>query len=337
MSKMMQAAQITHYHQPQPQIMTIPRPTMGPDDVLVKIQAASVNPIDIKTKNGGLRMLLKYDMPLTLGNDFAGEVVAVGAAVQQFQVGDAVYGRPQKNRIGTFAEYIAVAASDLALRPTNLTVAQAAAIPLVGLTSYQALHDVLALQPGQKVLIQAGAGGVGTIAIQIAKQLGAFVATTTSARNFDLVRQLGADQVIDYHTTDFSQVLHHYDAVFDTLGGSSLEQAFKIVKPGGRIVSVSGLPNERFAKAYGLPHWKQVAFRLASRRLMQLEKQTGVDYEFLFMRPSGDQLALLTKMIEAEKLSPIVDKLFPLSEIAAAFNYSHAGKAHGKIIIEMPE
>ena len=336
MSEKMQAALLTHYGQVTPLIKTVPVPTPRATDVLVRIRAASLNPIDLKTMAGGLKFLLPYRMPLILGSDFAGEIVAVGNQVTQFRVGDAVYGRPRKSRIGTFAEYLAVDAADIALKPRNLTFNEAAAIPLVGLTSYQALHDILRVKPGQKVLIQAGAGGIGTIAIQLATYLGAQVATTTSPKNFALVRSLGADRVIDYHNEDFATTLTNYDAVFDTLGGKSLEQAFSVVRRGGQVVSISGLPNVRFAKAYGLPLWKQGVLGIVTHRLTRLERQSGVAYHFLFMAPSGEELALLAALIVAGKLRPVIDRTFQFRDLDQALVYSKRGHARGKVIVELP-
>ena len=337
MKSTMQAAQITHYKQDIPTINQVPIPHVENDDVLVKIVTASINPIDLKTKDGGLKMLLPYQMPLTLGSDFAGIIVKTGAAVTQFKAGDAVYGRVQKNRIGTFAEYIAVDQGAIALKPNHLSFVEAASIPLVGLTSYQALHDVMNLQAGQKVLIQGGSGGIGTIAIQIAKWLGAYVATTTSSRNFDLVRSLGADKIIDYRTEKFQDILHDYDAVFDTRGGQTLEDAFKIIKPGGQVVSIAGLPNARFAQAYGLPLWKRLAFQFVTRRLTALEKSSQATYTFLFMNPSGPQLASLTPLFENGTLKPTIDRVIPFNQLQEALRYSHSGKATGKIILQIAD
>uniref|UniRef100_UPI00403FA07E NADP-dependent oxidoreductase n=1 Tax=Candidatus Enterococcus willemsii TaxID=1857215 RepID=UPI00403FA07E len=335
MNRKMNAALITHYKQEYPTIETVDMLKIGANDVLVKIVAASINPIDLKTKDGGLKMLLKYHMPLILGSDFAGVVTEVGAKVTTFQKGDAVYGRVQKNRIGTFAEYIAVDQGDIARKPQNLSFEEAAAVPLVGLTSYQALHDIMQIQPGQRVLIQAGSGGIGTIAIQLAKQMGAYVATTTSEKNRALVESLGADEVIDYRTQQFYDVLENYDYVFDTQGGKILEQAFRIIKPGGKVVSISGLPNARFADEYNVPFWKKFAFRLVTRNITKLEKTTQADYYFLFMKPSGQQLAILSRMIEEEKIHPVIDRVLPFTQIAQAFEYSHSGRAKGKIILKM--
>jgi len=337
MHKTMKAALITHYKQMTPTIESVPIPLLKPNDVLIKVKAASINPVDLKIMAGGMRMLLKYQMPLIIGNDFAGEIVAVGTQITQFKLGDAVYGRPRKQRIGTFSEYFATDIADIALKPVNLSYEEAAAIPLVGLTSYQALHDLMDLQPGKKVLIQAGAGGIGTLAIQLAKELGAEVTTTTSQKNIDLVKSLGADRVIDYHHEDFADILTNYDAVFDTLGGKQLEQAFRIVKPGGQVVSITGLPNERFAKEFNLPRWKQWLFRLATQRLHRLEKQTQVHYRFLYMWPSHPELMVLTRLIESNRLRPVVDRVFPFAELAQALQYSQKGHAQGKIVVRIGE
>lgn len=337
MPKYMKAATINKYKQEDLKIVSLPVPKLLPNDVLVKIVATSINPIDTKIMNGDLKMLLNFKMPLTLGNDFSGKIVAIGDKVKKFKVGDSVYGRPQKNRIGTFAEYLAVNESTIALTPKNLNYQESAAIPLVGLTSYQALHDLMKIKPNQKVFIQAGAGGVGSIAIQIAKQLGAYVATTTSRKNFDFVKSLGADEIIDYHSQNFEDVLKDYDAVFDTLGGKSLKNAFKIVKSGGTIVSVSGLPNAEFADEYGLSYWKKILFKFVTRDITKLEKQNNVKYHFLFMKPSGSQLSTITKFIENKKVRPIIDRTFDFEDINKALDYSKKGHAHGKIIISIGE
>ncbi len=335
MTKTMKAAQIHKYKQHHLELNQVAIPAVGDDDVLVKVAAASINPIDLKTRDGRLTMLLKYKMPLTLSSDFSGTVTQVGQNVKAFSVGDQVYGRVQKNRIGTFAEYIAVDQGDVALKPSNLNFEQAASVPLTGLTSYQALVDIMHVKPGDKLLIQAGSGGIGTIAIQIAKSLGAFVATTTSRKNIEMVRKLGADQVIDYHQENFEDVLFNYDFVFDTLGGKALENVFKIIKPGGKVVSLSGIPNGRFAAEYGLPLWKRLAFSLATLNISKLERETKAQYVFLFMKPSGAELNLITKMIEDGAVMPMIDRVVPFSEIQSALDYSETGRAHGKIIVTM--
>lgn len=311
----------------------MPTPEIGEHEVLAEIHAASINPVDFKIRDGKVKLLLKYKMPLILGNDFSGVVAKVGAKVTRFKVGDEIYARPRKDNIGTFAEYIAIHEDDIALKPKNLSFEEAASIPLVGLTSYQALHDIMQLQPGQKVLIQAGAGGVGTFAIQLAKLMGAKVATTASEAGKNLVESLGADKIINYKTEKFEDILKNYDAVFDTLGGKALEKSFEVVKDGGKIVSVSGTPNARFGREYGL--FKTLLFSAASHKLTALEKEHNVQYTFLFMKPSGDQLRTIADFVEAGKIKPVIDRVFSFNEAQQAMEYAETGRAKGKIIIKV--
>ena len=313
----------------------MPAPEIEDYEVLAEIHAASINPIDFKIPDGKVKLLLKYKMPLILGNDFSGVVVKAGAKVTRFQVGDEIYARPRKSKIGTFAEYIAVHEEDIALKPKNLSFEEAASIPLVGLTTYQAFADILQLDKGQKILIQAGAGGVGTFAIQLAKVMGATVATTASIAGTDLVKSLGADEIINYKTEKFEDMLKNYDAVFDTLGGESLEKSFNILKDGGKIVSVSGLPNARFAKEYGSGFFKTLLFSLATKKLAALEKKHNVQYTFLFMEPSGEQLRILANYIETGKIKPVIDKVFPFGDAQKAMEYAESGRAKGKIILKI--
>lgn len=313
----------------------MPMPAIGDHDVLAEIHAASINPIDVKVRDGKLRILLKKDMPLVLGHDFSGIVIQVGKRVKKFKIGDEIYGRPRDSRIGTFAEYISTHEDDIALKPKNLSFEEAASIPLVGLTSYQALHDILQLSAGQKVLIQAGSGGVGTIAIQLAKAMGIYVTTTTSDAGAKLVKSLGADQIINYRTEQFDKLLQNYDGVFDTIGGETLEKAFKIVKQGGQIVSVSGMPNARFGEEYGAGFIKTNLFRFITRNLTKLEKKYNVKYSFLFMKSSGRQLEILSEFIESEKIKPVIDQIFPFVEAQKAMEYSESGRTKGKLILKI--
>ncbi|OME08386.1 NADPH:quinone reductase [Paenibacillus odorifer] len=331
----MKAMIIKKYGNSPLQLADIPTPAVGDYDVLAEIHAASINPIDFKVRDGKVRTLLKYNMPLVLGNDFSGIVNQVGKNVKKFKIGDEIYGRPRKDRIGTFAEYISVHEEDIALKPHNLSFEEAASIPLVGLTSYQALHDILQLTAGQKVLIQAGAGGVGTFAIQLAKTMGIYVATTTSDAGAELVKSLGADQIINYKTEAFDKILQNYDGVFDTIGGETLEKAFKTVKQGGQIVSVSGLPNARFGKEYGAGFIKTNIFRLITRKLSKLEAKHKVKYSFLFMKPSGSQLEIISELIESGQIKPVIDQVFPFVEAQKAMEYSESGRAKGKIILKI--
>jgi len=333
----MKAMGISAYKQEKLEELTLAIPEISADEVLVEIVAASINPIDLKIRDGKLKMLLNYDMPLVLGNDFAGRIVKVGKKVTKFKVGDEVYGRPQKTKIGTFAEYLAIDQGDIAIKPKNLTFEEAASIPLVGLTSYQALHDIMQVQAGDKVLIQAGSGGIGTIAIQLAKLMDVYVATTVSDRGKDLVTRLGADQIVNYRKENFADVLSDFDDVYDTLGGQNLTDGFKILKPGGNIVTLSGTPNARFGKEYGVGWFKTMLFGLASFKLTRLEKKYDVNYHFLFMKPSGAQLEILRDYIETGKLEPIVDRVFSFEKTQEAIEYSESGHAKGKIIIKIKE
>ncbi|MGW5981379.1 NADP-dependent oxidoreductase [Bacillus mycoides] len=331
----MRAMVIDKYGKVPIRMTEMPTPEINEYEVLAEIHAASINPIDFKIRDGKVKLLLKYKMPLILGNDFSGVIVKVGTKVTQFKVGDEIYARPRKDKIGTFAEYIAIHEDDIALKPKNLTFEEAASIPLVGLTSYQALHDIMQLQKGQKILIHAGSGGVGTFAIQLAKIMGATVATTASEAGENLVKSLGADEIINYKKEKFEDILKNYDAVFDTLGGTTLEKSFDIIKSEGNIVSVSGMPNARFGKEFGSGFFKTLLFSLASKKLTALEKKHNAQYSFLFMKPSGDQLRIIAKYIESGQIKPIIDRIFPFEDTQKAMEYSESGRAKGKIIVKI--
>ncbi|HFK1682719.1 TPA: NADP-dependent oxidoreductase [Bacillus tropicus] len=331
----MKAMIIDKYGKVPMRMAEVPTPEINEYEVLAEIHAASINPIDFKIRDGKVKMLLKYEMPLILGNDFSGVITKVGSKVTRFKVGDEIYARPRKNKIGTFAEYIAIHEDDIALKPKNLSFEEAASIPLVGLTSYQALHDIMQLQKGQKILIHAGSGGVGTFAIQLAKIMGATVTTTASEAGANLVKSLGADEIINYKTEKFEDILKDYDAVFDTIGGTTLEKSFNIIKSGGNIVSVSGMPNARFGKEFGSGFFKTLLFSLASKKLTALEKKHNARYSFLFMKPSGDQLRTIANYIEAGKIKPVIDRVFPFEDAQKAMEYSEAGRAKGKIIVKI--
>ncbi|HFR4144082.1 NADP-dependent oxidoreductase [Bacillus cereus] len=331
----MKAMIIDRYGKVPMRMAEVPTPEINEYEVLAEIHAASINPIDFKIRDGKVKMLLKYEMPLILGNDFSGVITKVGSKVNRFKVGDEIYARPRKNKIGTFAEYIAIHEDDIALKPKNLSFEEAASIPLVGLTSYQALHDIMQLQKGQKILIHAGSGGVGTFAIQLAKIMGATVTTTASEAGANLVTSLGADEIINYKTEKFEDILKNYDAVFDTIGGATLEKSFNIIKSGGNIVSVSGMPNARFGKEFGSGFFKTLLFSLASKKLTALEKKHNAQYSFLFMKPSGDQLRTIANYIEAGEIKPVIDRVFPFEDAQKAMEYSEAGRAKGKIIVKI--
>lgn len=314
----------------------MPDPQVGADDVLVRIHAASVNPLDLKIRDGDFKAILPYRLPLILGNDLAGVVVQVGRAVTRFAVGDEVYARPDKDRIGTFAELIAVHQDDVAIKPATLTMAEAASLPLVVLTAWQALVERAQVRPDQKVLIHAGAGGLGTIAVQLAKELGAHVATTASTANVDLVKELGADVVVDYRQQAFETVLDSYDVVLDTLGGETLNKSLQVLKPGGKAISVAGPPDAAFARELGANAILRLAMSALSFKTRRRAKRRGVTYSFLFMKASGDQLRKLTPLIDAGKIRPVVDRVFPFDQTREAMEYVEKGRAKaGKVVVAM--
>ncbi|MEU9883501.1 NADP-dependent oxidoreductase [Streptomyces phaeochromogenes] len=314
----------------------VPEPDVGADDVLVRIRAASVNPLDRMIRDGEMKTILPYEVPFVLGNDLAGVVVEVGAAVTRFAVGDEVFARPDKNRIGTFAELIAVHQDDVAIKPATLTMEEAASLPLVALTSWQALVERAHIQPGQKVLIHAGSGGLGTIAIQLAKQLGAYVATTTSTPNVDLVKRLGADVVVDYKKQAFEAVLRDYDVVLDSLGGETLKKSLDVLKPGGKVISVAGPPDAAFGRELGANPAIRLVMSALSLRTRRAARRRNVTYSFLFMKASGGQLRELTPLIETGKIRPVVDTVFPFESAREALEYVEAGRPKaGKVVVRM--
>lgn len=312
-----------------------PQPPLRDDDVLIRVHAASVNALDTKIRAGEFKLILPYRLPLILGNDMAGTVVSVGAGVHHFNPGDEVYARPDDDRIGTFAEFIAVNAASVALKPGNLTMVEAASLPLVALTAWQALVETAQLKAGQKVFIQAGSGGVGTVAIQLAKHLGAFVATTTSTANVAWVKDLGADVVIDYKQQDFATELRDYDVVLNSLGKDELTRSLQILKPGGHLISISGPPTPAFAAARGLAWPLKQVIRLLSHGIRSKAKQKGVTYTFVFMRASGQQLGEITSLVEGGAIRPVIDRVFPFRETLSALAHVESGRAKGKLVVEM--
>jgi len=312
-----------------------PEPEVRDDDVLVSIHAASLNQLDAKIRDGEFKLLLPYRLPLILGNDVAGVVVRVGSKVRGFKSGDEVYARPNQERIGTLAELIAISEADIAFKPKNLTMEEAASIPLVGLTAWQVLIERAQLKKGQKVLIHAGSGGVGTFAIQLAKHIGATVAATTSTANVDLVGSLGADVVIDYKKEDFAKVLSGYDLVLNSLGKDTLEKSLKVLKPGGKLISISGPPDMTFAKESGLNWPLQQVMRLLSLGIRRKAKRHGISYSFVFMRANGEQLSKITSLIESGAVRQVVDRIFPFQATNEAMDYLATGRAKGKVVIKV--
>jgi alcohol dehydrogenase len=331
----MRAYVLKHYGGPEGSLlMDVPAPVPRPRDIFVEVRAAGLNPVDFKFRQGKLRAILRPKLPLVLGNEFAGEVIAVGREVKRFRVGDRVFARVAKDRLGAFAEQACVDEDDTAYMPGNLDFTAAAAVPLGGLTALQALRDELRVKPGQKVFISGGAGGVGTFAIQIAKWLGAHVTTTASTRGEALVRSLGCDEVIDYTVQDLSSGQRRFDAGFDLIGGKTLEQMFEIMKPGTKIVSVAALPEPQTAiRDLGGRRALSAIFWLISYGIRSRARRAGVSYRYLFMHPSGSELALLAELIEQGKLNAIIDRTYPLAKIAEALAYVESGRAKGKVVV----
>jgi NADPH:quinone reductase-like Zn-dependent oxidoreductase len=307
------------------------KPTINDNEVLVEIHAASVNQIDAKIRNGEFKMLMPYKPPFIIGHDVAGVVTQVGAKASKFKIGDKVFASCK----GTFAEFITINENDLALTPKNITMEEAASIPLVGLTAWQVLVEKGNLKKGQKVFIQAGSGGVGTIAIQLAKHLGAYVATTTSSANRDLVKSLGADLIIDYKTQDFETILKDYDLVLNSQDSKTLEKSIKVLKPAGKAISISGPPDVDYADETGLNWLLKNVMRLLSFKIKKLAKKLHVHYSFLFMKPNGKQLREITALIEVGIIRPVVDKVFPFAETNDAMSYVEAGRAKGKVVVKV--
>ena len=313
----------------------LPEPEPGDDDVLVQVHAAGVNALDSKIRNGEFKLLLPYRLPAVLGNDVAGIVIRVGSRVRRFKPGDEVYARPETARMGAFAERIAMNESAVAIKPATLDMEQAASLPLVALTAWQALVDRANLSKGQKVLVHAGSGGVGTVAIQLAKHLGAFVATTTSTANVEWVRSLGADVVVDYRKEDFAASLRDYDVVLNSLGTDVLEKSLRVLKPGGKLISISGPPDPDFAKDIGASWILRQVMRVLSRRIRKQAMRRGVSYSFLFMKESGEQLRKIAALVDAGIVRPVVDRVFGLDAAGEAMAYVDQGRAKGKVVVKV--
>lgn len=313
----------------------MPTPELHNDEVLVEVHAASVNLLDAKIRAGEFKLILPYRLPLILGHDVAGVVVKAGPQARKFKVGDEVYARANDFRIGTFAEFVPVKESSLALKPRSLTMEEAASIPLVGLTAWQALVEKAQLKRGQKVFIQAGSGGVGTFAIQLARHLGASVATTASAANVALVKGLGADVVVDYKNQDFEDVLRGYDLVLNSQDGQTLDKSLRVLKSGGKIISISGPPDPEFGKAIGAPGFVRLVMRGLSSGIRRRASSRGLGYAFLFMKANGAQLQEITRLIEEGAIHPVIDKVFPFESTNEALTYVEAGRAKGKVVIRI--
>lgn len=313
----------------------VPQPTLRDNDILVEVHAAGLNLLDSKIRDGEFKLILPYRPPFVLGHDVAGRVVRVGSNVRRFKPGDEIYARPRDGQVGTFAEFIAVNEGDAALKPRNVTMEEAASLPLVGLTAWQVLVERAGLRAGQKVLIHAGSGGVGSFAIQLAKHLGATVATTTSTANVALVEGLGADVVIDYKTQDFEKRLSGYDVVLSSLGGDTLQKSLNVLKPGGKLISISGPPDPHFAREQGLNWLLRQVMRALSLGIRRKARSARIDYSFVFMRADGEQLRQITSLVEAGIIRPVIDRVFQFDETNDALAYVETGRARGKVVVKL--
>jgi NADPH:quinone reductase-like Zn-dependent oxidoreductase len=333
----MKAFIIQRYSKKEPLRLTeVAEPVVKENDVLVQVHSAGVNLLDSMIKRGEFKLFLPYKTPVINGHDMAGTVVKVGPGVKSFKIGDEVYSRVGDYRIGTFAEDISVDEKDVALKPKNLSMEEASSIPLVGLTAWQALIEIANVKKGQKVFIQAGSGGVGTFAIQLAKYLGATVATTTSTANFDLVRSLGADVVIDYKTQDFETILSGYDVVLHSNRDTKiLEKSLRILKPNGHLISLVGPPTPEFAKQMGLAWHLRLIVRLLSSGVQRKAKKLNVRFTFLFMRAEGSQLSQITNLIESGIIKPVIDKVFSFEQTNDALAYVETGRSKGKVVVKV--
>lgn len=312
-------------------------PSPGAHEILVKVYAAGLNPIDNMIPIGIFKPVLHFKLPATLASDLSGVVIAVGSRVMRFKPGDEIFASIFDTMRGSLAEFALVPESLAAMKPANLNFVQAASLPMVSLTAWQALTERARLRPRQKIFIPAGSGGIGSFAIQLAKQLGATVGTTTSTDNVEWVRRLGADEVIDYKNQKFENVLSGYDIILNTIRGDTVEKSTQILKPGGKIVSLTGPLDAAFARTRRLNVFLRFVFGLMSRKILRLSKKQGLTYSFLFVRPDGDQLTEIGKLIEAEKMSPVIDKVFLFAEAKDALAYLALGHAKGKVVVKIHE
>lgn len=312
-------------------------PSPGDDEILVKVYAVGLNPIDNMIPTGMFKRVLHFSLPATLGSDVSGVVVATGRRVTRFKAGDEVFASIFDRGTGSLAEFVRVPENLAALKPATLDFVQAASLPMVSLTSWQALTERAKLRAGQKVFIPAGSGGIGSFAIQLAKHLGATVGTTTSTANIDWVSRLGADEVVDYKKQEFEKVLSGYDIVLGTIRGDAIEKSTQILKPGGKIVSLIGPLDTAFARERHLNVFLRFVLGLMSRKIMRLSKKRGLTYSFLFVRPDGSQLSKIAELMDAQRIKPVIDNVFPFAETGDAFAYLARGHAKGKVVVKIHE
>ncbi|HWE60260.1 MAG TPA: NADP-dependent oxidoreductase [Chloroflexota bacterium] len=333
----MRAFVLTRYGGPDAmELRQIPRPSHGPGEVLIQVYAAGLNPIDFKMREGMLRVIYRYPLPIIAGSELSGVVVARGSGVTRLAEGDRVFTRVDKRRLGAFAEFAVVREEMVAKMPSSVDFMAAAGVPLAGLTALQALRDELRVTSGQNIFISGGSGGVGTFAIQLGKWLGAHITTTASARGEEMVRKLGADIVVDYTRERFDQVLRDYDGALDLIGGDTLLKTFGVVKRDAKVVSIAGVPEPQTARK-DLQAGPTLAtlFWAASWRIRRQARKYGVAYRYLLMHPSGTDLSELATLIDQRKLEIVIDRGFPFAQIADAFAYLEQGHAKGKVVVQM--
>ena len=313
----------------------IPVPVIQPNQLLIRTQAASFNPLDYKIVRGDFKAVRKIQFPQGIGRDVSGIVEKIGKSIKGFKVGDKVFSRIDENLVGTMAEYVVSNEKDVALMPSNLSFNEAASIPLAGLTAYQSLVDVAQLSSQENVLIYAGSGGVGTIAIQLAKHLGAYVTATTSTKNVAMVKKLGSDKVIDYTKENFQEQGRQFDVVYDTLGGEHTLNSFKVLKPGGRVISIAGDLDEVTAKQLKLNWFIRFLLSLKVKKIINTASKLDASYRFLLMSPNGTQLKKIAELYESEMIKPIIDKTYIFEESIQALKYLSKGHAKGKVVVKM--
>ena len=332
----MKAVQIDNYSKTvdSVKIREISIPEIKPDEVLVRVKSVGINPVDNMITRGEVKLITPYSFPLTIGNELAGVIEKTGEKVTEFKEGDRVFSRLPTNKIGAFAEYVAINKKDLAKIPEYLSFNEAAAIPLTALTAYQAL-DILQVKSGETLFISGGSGGFGAMAVPLAKARGIKVITNGSLENKERVLALGAEQFLDYKTEDYVQLLHDVDGVIDTIGGKDTEKQFSILKQGGKLVSLKGMPNGRFAKKMGLPLWKQWVFGLAGRSFDNMAKKRNQEYHFIFVQSSGEQLSEIAKVLEENQIRPSIDSIYSFDDIAKALVKVDKGSSRGKTIVEI--
>ena len=309
-------------------------PEIKPDEVLVRVKSVGINPVDNMITRGEVKLITPYSFPLSIGNELAGVIEKTGEKVTEFKEGDRVFSRLPTNKIGAFAEYVAINKKDLAKIPEYLSFNEAAAIPLTALTAYQAL-DILQVKSGETLFISGGSGGFGAMAVPLAKTRGIKVITNGSLENKERVLALGAELFLDYKTEDYAQLLHDVDGVIDTIGGKDTEKQFSILKQGGKLVSLKGMPNGRFAKKMGLPLWKQWIFGFAGRSFDNMAKKRNQEYHFIFVQSSGEQLSEIAKVLEENLIRPSIDSIYSFDDIAKALVKVDKGSSRGKTIVEI--